>query len=169
MVEEADLSRDRLRDLVRDGAFKMDAIERLLKAMSAESKIVKAAKLGLIGKEALTKRLIEIDGVHENVEYSTVPIEGAEPLLAEMAVGVLTPDEEDDEDFHGNRKIRSGINFAPAIKGRIPFPTLLELLQERGREIDSQDPLSIVVHMASPHLQFTDRGKSMLSGGDDDD
>ena len=95
------------------------------------------------------------------------PFEGPEPLIAEMAVGVFEPPD-DDEDYQGHRKIRSGINFSPALEGRIPFPSLLKLLAQRGREIDSLDPLSIVVHMASPHLQFTDRGKSMLSGGDDE-
>ena len=64
VIAAAGLERQRLNDLVLNDGTEIDSatVERLLTAMCVESKMVKAAKLGVIGEEALTQRLIDVEG-----------------------------------------------------------------------------------------------------------
>jgi DNA topoisomerase VI subunit B len=174
IVAAADLDRLRLENLkTQDGtAINTTAVEQLLKAMCAESKPVKAEKLGLIGEEALTKRLIEIEGVNaESVRYGKLFNEGPEPAVMEMAWGIRDAQnlpaslKDDDLEFDqtDGRCLRYGLNFAPTIK--CPFAYVPHRLQRLM--IESTDPICMVMHAASAHIQFSDRGKAMVSGGEE--
>lgn len=174
VLAAADLARLRLDDLTTRGgtALNVAAIERLLRAMCAESKMIKAAKLGVIGEESLTKRLIEIEGVNAgSVRYGKLVNEGAEPAIMEMAWGIREardlPEGVKDDDAEFNqavgRRLRYGLNFAPTLK--CPFAYVPDRLHRLM--IESTDPICIVVHAASAHIQFSDRGKATVSGGDE--
>jgi DNA topoisomerase VI subunit B len=174
VVAAADLARLRLDDLTtRDGtAINTVDVERLLKAMCAESKMVRAAKLGVIGEEALKARLIEIEGVNaESVRYGKIFKEGPEPAVMEMAWGIREAQnlpesvKDDDSEFDqtDGRRLRYGLNFAPTLK--CPFAYVPSRLQRLM--IESTDPICMVMHAASAHIQFSDRGKATVSGGDE--
>jgi len=174
VVAAADLERMRLSDLTTNEgtAIHTAAVERLLKAMCAESKAVKAAKLGVITEETLKARLIQIEGVNaESVRYGKMFKEGPEPAVMEMAWGIREAQnlpesvKDDDADFDqtDGRRLRYGLNFSPTLK--CPFAYVPSRLQRLM--IESTDPICMVVHAASAHIQFSDRGKATVSGGDE--
>ena len=67
----------------------------------------------------------------------------------------------------GSREIITGINFAPTLQN--PFRELkryglsLEGLLD-SLHLSERDPVAFVLHLACPHLNYTDRGKSSLEG-----
>ncbi len=144
-----------LDDMVVDGDVDGGAVERLLKAMQAESREVKPAKLGTIGKDHLSAQMASLCHVDpESVRYvKKMGYEDGLPYVWEMAFGVYT------EKYQGCRaEIITGLNWAPTLK--IPIAKLSSLLGEM--RVDWHDPVVVVVHLASPRLKFTDRGKSAL-------
>lgn len=169
VVSAADLERLRLCELTISGgkAINTVAVERLLKAMCAESKAVKARQLGIIGKEALSARLIEIYGVNpESIRYDVKLAEGPEPAVMETILGIRQTKtengrDEDSEMISDGRRLLFGINFSPALK--VPLKTAPYALQRVM--IESFDPIVLVNHAVSAHIQFSDRGKAAVSGG----
>lgn len=184
VVAAAELERLRLDDLTtKDGTeINASAVKRLLEAMCAQSKPVRAKQLGVIGKQALTTRLVEIEGVNaEGVQYFIDYEEGREPAVIEIAFGVrqvdaettldvsrivydmFLSDENAEYDQSDGRSLRYGLNFSPAIKCPFTFvPYELQRLM-----VESTDPICAVIHAASAHIQFSDRGKSAVSGRDE--
>ena len=75
------------------------------------------------------------------------------PFVLEVALGVH---EKDDQ---GGRKIVAGVNWSPALE--CPFDDLLYELGEM--RLDEDDPITLVVHLACPRLDSTDRGKGNIS------
>jgi DNA topoisomerase VI subunit B len=177
VVTRAGLSKQRLDDLVCENKTELDnaVVGRLLKEMQHASKPIKAAKMGVLGKDVLARRLIEIEGVADEVRYFKELTEGPEPLVTEIAVGTrktkeTNPQEafsDDDEAYYPSdgRRLRCGLNFTPAL--RTPFKIIPRVFQEMFSE--ARDPVCIAIHSTSPHIEFEDRGKSMLSGEDVDD
>lgn len=171
VVAAADLERMRLDDLTTKEGTEINSavVERLLKAMCAESKPVKAKQLGVIGKEALTTRLVEIEGVNaEGVQYFIDYEEGREPAVIESAFGVrhveaettldvsrivydmFLSDENTEYDQSDGRSLRYGLNFSPAIKCPFTFvPYELQRLM-----VESTDPICAVIHAASAHISI---------------
>lgn len=169
VVSAADLERLRLCDLrTSDGkAINTVAVGRLLKAMCEESKMVKARQFGIIGKEALSTRLVEIYGVNpESIRYDLKLAEGPEPAVMETILGIRQTQteavrDEDSEMVSDGRRLQFGINFSPALK--VPFKSAPYALQRVM--IESVDPIVLVNHAVSAHIQFSDRGKAAVSGG----
>jgi hypothetical protein len=178
VVATAGLERQRLSDLVVSDGTAIDsaAVERLLTAMSAESKTVKASKLGVIGEEALTRRLIEIEGVNpESIRYARALNEGAEPAVMEVIWGIReapghVPIDSEDEDVYyarsEGRRLRYGLNFAPSVGNRCPIAAVHDALH--SQMVESDDPVCMVLHAVAPHIRFADKGKSMITGGEDE-
>lgn len=124
--------------------------------MCAASQPVKAAKMGLIGEEALTKRLIEIDGVvPETVRYvkKASDDEVARPKLVEVAFGLR-------DEAKGQTRFRFGLNFSPALN--IPIRNLPAWLQYDAL-IEPNDAACLTVHAVCPRFEFTSRAKAMLA------
>lgn len=176
VVAAAGLERQRLNDLVVSDGTAIDsaAVERLLTAMCAESKMVKASKLGVIGEEALTRRLIEIEGVNpESIRYARAFEEGAEPAVMEVVWGIREarelPTEIQDEvaefDQSDGRRLRYGLNFGPTVANRCPIARVPRALADQM--VESRDPVCMVLHAVAPHFRYADRGKSMLTNGGD--
>lgn len=155
VTNAAGLSGLYLHDLIKGNGIDVEAVERLLKAMCAESKPVKASKLGIIGEEALSKRMVEINGVKEgSIQYAkTVSDDPTRPQMCELALGYR------EEDKRGKR-VRFGLNFSPALG--IPRRAWPRFLQKAM--VDEYDPICITVHQTNPRFGFTNRGKSMLGG-----
>ena len=71
------------------------------------------------------------------------------PYVLEVAFAVKA-------DAEYGRTLRVGINFSPALSQ--PFTTLDNALNEA--RCTRHDPVVVLVHLACPAIQFTDRGKS---------
>lgn len=156
VVAAADLTGKRLNDMITEGNIDLVKIENLLKAMCAASQPVKAAKMGLIGEEALTKRLIEIDGVvPETVRYvkKASDDEVARPKLVEVAFGIR-------DEAKSQTRFRFGLNFSPALN--IPIRNLPAWLQYDAL-IEPNDAACLTVHAVCPRFEFTSRAKAMLA------
>ncbi len=74
-------------------------------------------------------------------------------------------DDDAEYDSTDGRNLRYGLNFSPTIKCPFTFvPYELQRLM-----VESTDPICMVIHAASAHIQFSDRGKAAVSGGEKDE
>ena len=163
----ASVRQRRLSDFLVDGNLDMDSARQLLEAMRAESRPVKAERLGIIGEEALRQRLsiwYELEPGDLNYVLSKGEEAGL-PFALEIALARKT------------EKMRSqlfGLNFAPTYSD--PFEDVRLSTQAMSKafggfglnallsefKVGMYDPLVVVVHLAFPRPRFTDRGKSGL-------
>jgi hypothetical protein len=137
-----------------------DRIAALLAAMRKHTRLVKAADLGLIGKDHLAARF-EAAGVSlETFKYqkSLGDTDGI-PDVIETAFG-WCPDGNDE------RRIITGVNWSPAIGN--PFRSL----GAYGESLDSilaqqrsgrSEPIIFVLHLARPRIEYTDHGKTAVA------
>lgn len=156
VLDAADMAYTYLQDLVENDTVTREPVARLLAAMQDAARQVSARRLGKIGEEHLTKWLIEAHyTAPDSIKYKKIDgtVTGM-PFVLEAAFGVHTEDLQE-----CGREIVTGLNWAPALG--IPFIELSSLLGEA--RADSFDPVTFVVHLAFPQLEFTDRGKSKLS------
>jgi DNA topoisomerase VI subunit B len=153
VTDAAGLSGAVLQDLVRDGDIDRAAVALLLTAMQAEARPVKPARLGAIGEEHLRAMLTAAFGtVAESIRYHKAHGEqGGVPFIVETAFGVFAESD-------SGREVAVGINWSPALQP--PMRQLLTLLG--GARVDPHDPVALLVHIACPRLDYTDRGKTML-------
>jgi hypothetical protein len=79
-------------------------------------------------------------------------VEDGLPFVLEVALGVHAEDDQEGE-------IIAGVNWSPALQ--CPFDDLTYLLGEM--RVDEQDPVTVIVHLACPRPEFTDRGKGKMS------
>ena len=164
IAEAAGLPPARLRDLWDGG---QEAISRLLAAMQAQSRPVKPADLGVIGRDHLHQRLETMGCVMESFDYRKAEgVQDGVPWLAETAFGWLG------ERADAARRFVAGVNWSPGIVN--PF----RQLGRYGRSLDAVleqqragrgEPVVLVLHLACPRVEYTDRGKSAVviggSGG----
>ena len=150
---DAGLHRATLEDLVTEEALDATKVARLLKAMQARAREVKPEALGVIGQAHITQMLTDCYGVDpDTLTYRChKDVVSGIPYVLEVACGWPAP-----EDGFGWRLY--GYNHAPAI--RPPFPEL-EVLCDRV-QIDDEDPVTLLVHLACPRLDATDRGKTAV-------
>jgi DNA topoisomerase VI subunit B len=151
-----------LHDLVKDGDIDRAAVNSLLKAMRAESKPVKPALLGVIGEDHF-RAWFEAQGVElQTLEYrkvADVDERTGRPFVIEIAFAARKDD--------GARRLVTGINWSPTLVD--PFRSLsrygvsLDGLLNQLR-VEPEDAVTLVLHLACPHLNYTDRGKSSLEG-----
>jgi len=145
-----------LTGLVNGGDVDKELIERLLTAMKEETKPVNPRLLGVIGKEYLSTFLVERCNVHpESIRYSkqTGESDGL-PFVVESVFGVYTEERSED-----NRLFVCGLNWAPSLS--IPIPEIERELS--FMKMNSTDPVVLAVHIAYPHLQFSDPAKARLN------
>ena len=151
------LHREPLSRFVLEGEFDHDLVARLLVAMQEHSKIVKPPTLGIIGKEHLQKRLVASGAQMESFVYQRVAkIEDGLPKLAEFAFGFCG---------EGSRRLVTGLNWSPGIVNPFrklgPFGQSLDTILSQ-QWTDQRDPVIYLLHVACPHLQRTDRGKTSV-------
>lgn len=143
-----------LKDMIRAGNIDLEMVERLRQAMCAASRPVQAARLGLIGEEALAKRLIEIDGaVPDSIHYAKHLTKTGLPHVTETAFGLRAKDS-------GENRIRYGLNFSAALDiPRSEIPAWLS----RSQQLGSTDAVCLIVHEACPRFKFLGKGKATLA------
>jgi DNA topoisomerase VI subunit B len=168
------LKRAPLAQLAANGEIDATLAGKLLTAMREHSKPVAAKRLGAIGQENLRKKFLS-EGCEPR---SFTPkrrfglTDDGLPFVLETAFGYRPKGK--------GRRLVVGVNWSPGISN--PFRTLgrfgesLDSYLEQYR-VGRAEPTMLVVHVACPHVQYTDRGKSavVLGGGgwdgtpDDDD
>ncbi len=151
----AGLSGCYLHDLVLDGNVGCGWTAALLAAMQAESRAPKPMTLGVIGESHFAKTMTTAEEcVPESIKYKMVlGTANGLPYVLEVAFGIRS-----DDALHCGRSVIVGLNFTPALS--IPIRELTEVLGEQ--RVDHDDQVVVRVHLTSPRLEFTDRGKATL-------
>jgi DNA topoisomerase VI subunit B len=141
-----------LSDLVRGGDVDMAAVRRLLGAMREHSKPVQPKRLGVIGQDHL-KRYFESVGAN-NFKYDKKAFVDNDGLPVVLEIAFATkPDAAE-----GSRRI-FGLNWSPVFK--IPSGEIGEAISRC--QIESADPVILLIHAARPRFDYTDHGKGSLS------
>ncbi len=159
VLAETGLSRAPLSTLALHRDLDHEKIVQLLAAMKQQAKPVEPAALGVIGREHLRTRFGELGVIEGSFQYTkTVSFaDDGLPQVTEVAFGAVAE--------LGKRRLISGVNWSAAWIN--PFRTL----GAYGRSLDStlteakagwQEPVVILVHVAHPRVQYTDRGKSTV-------
>jgi DNA topoisomerase VI subunit B len=157
VTTSAGLSGAYLHDLVEDGDVALACVNRLLTAMQRESREVKAEALGVLGETHVATYL----STHYQVEPMSlkyrklVGVTEGLPFVLEVAYGWYATETA----ARAGRRSLIGINWTPALKP--PFVELPALLGDA--RVDSFDPVIVLVHLAMPRVEFTDRGKSVVA------
>jgi len=167
IVAATGMPRAKLADLWDGEQLDTTSIEALLTAMKAESRPVKPADLGVIGRDHLAHRLAEMGCVMESFDYRKKDgIQDGVPWVIETAFGWLG------DDAPAVRTLVTGVNWSPGIVN--PFRQLGRYGQSLDSVLEQQragrrEPIVLVLHIACPRVEYTDRGKSAVviggSGG----
>jgi DNA topoisomerase VI subunit B len=158
VLDATGLARAQLSALIKGNGFDHQKIEKLLAAMQAHSAPVKPVMLGTIGKEHFTKRLAAARCEMESFEYRRVmETEDNVPWVIETAFAWCPEAKQ--------RRLITGVNWSPGIVNPFRelggYGTSLDTILTRARA-DTEDPVILVVHIACPRVEYTDRGKSAL-------
>ena len=160
VLDALDAARVSLAEFASKGSdLDHDATHRLLAAMQKHTRPPKAKDLGVIGREHLLARFLACGAHAETFNYKAVigDTENGLPVVIETAFGWWPNGYE--------RRIVTGVNFSVALGN--PFRSFgqtgegLENLlaqQRAGRH----EPIIFVLHLASPRVEFADRGKTAL-------
>lgn len=159
VLDAVGLSGANLEALVAGDDLDQERIAELLRAMQSAAKPVSPARLGVLGKEHLRESLRQLGAeVDSSFQYrKKTGVSGGAPWVAEAAFAF---DQKADR-----RRLIAGVNWSPAIHN--PFrrlgpygPSLDELLEEQRAGGD--EPVVVLVHLASAQTVFADRGKSAV-------
>jgi hypothetical protein len=140
-----------LHDLVKGEDIDNDKLTILLEAMQEHTTPPKPAALGIIGEDHMKQWMLEHAGIMErSFKYARRLGKDGMPHVLEVAIGIHK---------ERQRRIITGLNWASTLK--IPMEELSNMLGDM--HIDSEDPVTLVVHVARPQLDFVDRGKGRLA------
>ncbi len=151
VTEVSDLGGQRLADLVTGNAIDYVKCKRLLEAMQAESRAVKPEALGVIGEDHLAAQLGDADDSFRYRKSAGTTADGL-PFVVEAAFGVIA--------LEGDRRIIQGLNFTCASSVELPYSVQAALNETRA---DYEDPVTFILHVACPRLEFTDRAKTQIT------
>lgn len=159
VLDATDLHRQPLTAMMNGTGLDMPRVESLLMAMQDQSRPIKHARLGIIGKEHLRQRFEEHGCEMSTFKYKKVFDEtDGRPEVLEVAFGWCPG-------FAEKRRLVTGVNWSAAIIS--PFRSL----GETGVSLDSMlahlycgedEEVVIVMHYTTPLAEFTDRGKSAV-------
>lgn len=157
------VARVHLHDLVENGGVDRATLGTLLAAMQRESRVVKPTALGVVGEATITAWLERQPGGATSVTYTkTVGTDddSGRPFVLETAFAT--------REDGGRFRLVTGINWAPTLAD--PFRALdpygLSLKGLLGQlHLGGADPVTFVVHLACPHLNYTDRGRACENRG----
>jgi DNA topoisomerase VI subunit B len=161
VLDAVDMTRLPLDALADGDRLDTDQVAQLLTAMKQHSKPVKPALLGILGRNHLATRFENLGAEMESFEYRKVEGEtDGIPWVVETAFAWCPR--------ATSRRLVTGVNWSPGIVnlfrelGR--FESLYSVL-ERHRA-GSQEPVIVLLHVACPRVEHTDRGKSaVIIGG----
>lgn len=149
--ERADLPKGcTLQDIAGDA----DTLSRLALAMREQSKPVRADRLGVIGQDRFQACLDDAEWRTDSFRYKKLSgVDGTQPFVVEVAFV---------ETDSAGREIIGGVNWSASIDGmpiqRVGVSTLSGLLYDQ--ECHDSAPVRIAMHVATPRVNWTDRGKS---------
>jgi hypothetical protein len=153
------LAREPLTTFVNGRDLDRVAIARLLAAMKANSRPVKPAGLGTIGREHFKKRFEGFGCEMESFDYKRVmDVTDGIPWVVETAFGWWPKSTI-------GRYLVTGVNWSPGIIN--PFRELgrfgqsLDTILSQQRA-DRNEPVILVLHISCPRVEYTDRGKSAV-------
>ncbi|HJN45671.1 MAG TPA: hypothetical protein QF572_16000 [Vicinamibacterales bacterium] len=142
-----------LHDLVTEDDIALKPVARLLAAMQEASRPITPAALGTIGREHLAARLEAAGLGAESIQYKKVlGVDKGVPFVVEIAFGIH-------EDRSHVREVTVGLNWSPAL--HVPVAELSTFLGTA--RVDPWDPVTMLVHIACPRFEWTDRGKSAVA------
>jgi DNA topoisomerase VI subunit B len=159
VLEATGLARAPLSALIKGNGFVRPKVEQLLAAMQASSAPVKPVTLGTIGKEHFAQRLAALGCEMESFEYRRVmETEDKVPWIIETVFAWCPKATQ--------RHLITGVNWSPAIVNPFrelgdEYGTSLDGILTRARA-DTDDPVILVIHIACPRVEYTDRGKSAV-------
>ena len=160
VLDELDAARISLANFASNGSdLDHAAVDRLLAAMQTHTRPPKAKDLGVIGREHLLNRFLAYGAHAETFKYKAVIGDTATglPVVIETAFG-WCPD-------GSERRIITGVNFSVALGNPFrSFGQTGEGLEHRLAEqrAGRNEPIIFVLHLASPRVEFADRGKTAL-------
>ena len=158
VLEATGLSRAGLSDLRNGTGLDRVVTSKLLEAMKTNSKLVKPQVLGTIGKDHFRQRFETVGCEMESFEYRKVMgTTDSVPWVIETAFGWCPEGE--------SRRLITGVNWSPGIVN--PFRSLGPIGQSMDTVLsqlraDQDEPVVLVLHMACPRVEYTDRGKSAV-------
>ena len=158
VLDATGLHREPLDALVIGGEIDSVQVIDLLDAMKTISKPVKPAMLGIIGKDHFKTRFEAAGCEMESFDYRKVTdtTDGV-PWVVETAFG-WCPEAE-------SRRLITGVNWSPGIINPFremgAFGQSLDTVLSQQRA-DRDEPVILVLHMACPRVEYTDRGKSSV-------
>jgi DNA topoisomerase VI subunit B len=167
VLDKIGLARAPLASLCAGGEFDKAKIAALLTAMQAASKPVRPKHLGLIGKDHLERRMAAAGVEMETFAYSNTfdATDDGLPCVVEFAFGWCEKAE--------GRRLITGVNWSPGITN--PFRQLgsygqsLDTILSQQRA-DRDEPVILLLHVACPRVEYTDRGKSAIAiAGENED
>ena len=150
IASQAGLTGAMLHDLIVGDDISKEKSAALLIAMKADARPVKADALGILGKAHCESQIIAYGATTDSVEYRKAigDVDGL-PYAVEVVFGVKA-------NASRTRTLSMGINFSPALSQ--PFYALDTALNDA--RCTRHDPVVILIHLACPAVQFSDRGKS---------
>jgi DNA topoisomerase VI subunit B len=157
VLEATGLSRTSLSGLRNGDGLDAPKVAGLLGAMQAQSKLVKPAALGFIGKDHLAARFKALGAEMGSFKYRKAEgMTGAAPWVIEAAFA-WCPDAT-------GRRLITGVNWSPGIIN--PFRELgmgagLDATLQ-GQRAGPDAPIVVALHLACPRVEYTDRGKSAV-------
>ncbi len=138
-----------IQQIVIDGKVNITDVENLLYAMRKYSAPVKAQKLGFVGSDHVLNWMSP--DIHvSSFQYKrlTAEVDGI-PYVVEAAMGVFV-------DPARHRTIMAGANFTP-----LPHNPFAEVQKSLSlNRCDAFDQCLVWIHVITPRLDFTDRGKT---------
>jgi DNA topoisomerase VI subunit B len=150
ILDATGLNGARVSALVEDGAVSEKRVDALLSAMREKANPVKAGALGKIGDQHI-KNCMEALSC-EGIEYRTKALDVENiPYVLEVCFGIMPKD--------AQFLSLCALNWSAAI--RKPTGAISDALAKASVAYD--DHVALFIHIASPKLQFSDRGKSLLS------
>jgi DNA topoisomerase VI subunit B len=160
VLDATGTSRMALADLFDHGAADRSSIAKLLAAMKNATKPVKPPDLGIIGKEHLAARFKDAGADLETFNYKrTLRDDDGIPAVIELVFGYCP-------EGPPVRRIITGVNWSVGINN--PFRQLGSYGESLDTYLQEQraghaEPIVVVVHLASPRIAYTDRGKSAVA------
>jgi hypothetical protein len=139
---------------LRDVHASRDLMQALLIEMCVQSSPVSPLRLGVVGEAHLALCARSIGASPDTFRYRRKPLNlDGVPYVVEAAFAYISEIE------NGRHLDVAGINFSPVI-GQ-PFGFLRDVYA--SQRIEADEPTMLFMHLASPRLDFTDKGKSSLS------
>jgi DNA topoisomerase VI subunit B len=161
VLDETGAKRANLSSLVVGGEIDAGAAARLLASMKAHSRPVKPGRLGVLGGDVLRRRFEALGCQPESFTYRKREGEtDGIPWAQEVSFGYCPKAK--------GRRFIAGVNWSPGILN--PFRELGRF----GGSLDSVltncrvgkgEPVVLLLHIACPRVEYTDRGKSAVVVG----